>query len=354
MFNLENPSIEALTRVINKSRVHFYKPIQIAEILYRHRTLRDFGLNDLEAYRNLSKKWRDQVTKSLIGNVCTSSARFQDDLFNENALPPATIAKLGQLNEANPGIVEAYIYYKFSEKLNAVYEIGSYIDEIKPKDFQLNKIIEKFETNPSLKKSMDKVYEITTYALFMTIVRALEATVTLEILNKDSLILEDFEDFTKKVLNIDATNTKLVSTAELFRVGVANASDAGIDMWANFGPVIQVKHLTLSLEKGEEITSSLSTDKIVIVCKDSERTALDVVLRQIDWGSRVQCIVTLQDLSKWYDTCFSERHIEGLGVKLLEDFKREFNEEFPSNANIMPFMKSRGYLTQTASFQIMS
>ena len=32
----------------------------------------------------------------------------------------------------------------------------------------------------------------------------------------------------------------------IYRVGVTNAADRGLDMWANFGPVIQVKHLTLN------------------------------------------------------------------------------------------------------------
>ena len=41
MGNTPNNSIDnardALNSIIKKSRVHFYKPIQIAEILYQHR-----------------------------------------------------------------------------------------------------------------------------------------------------------------------------------------------------------------------------------------------------------------------------------------------------------------------------
>ena len=36
-----NEAKEALDAVIRKSRVHLYKPIQIAEILYRDRTRQD-------------------------------------------------------------------------------------------------------------------------------------------------------------------------------------------------------------------------------------------------------------------------------------------------------------------------
>jgi len=35
--------------VTKKARVHLYKPIQIAEILMRHRKNNDFDLNDLES-----------------------------------------------------------------------------------------------------------------------------------------------------------------------------------------------------------------------------------------------------------------------------------------------------------------
>ena len=51
----------ALDKIIKKSRVHMYKPIQIAEILYRDRVKKDIDLADLETYRNASKKWRDVI-----------------------------------------------------------------------------------------------------------------------------------------------------------------------------------------------------------------------------------------------------------------------------------------------------
>lgn len=82
---------KALDNLIKKSRVHLYKPIQIGEILYHSRVYNDVDLDDLESYRNASKHWRDEITEILLGRVCSSSARFQDDLFNENAIPPRII-----------------------------------------------------------------------------------------------------------------------------------------------------------------------------------------------------------------------------------------------------------------------
>jgi type II restriction enzyme len=61
-----------------------------------------------------------------------------------------------------------------------------------------------------------------------------------------------------------------VQNAKVYRVGVTNAADRGLDMYSNWGPAIQIKHLTLSEEMAEGIVGSVSSDKIVIVCKDAE------------------------------------------------------------------------------------
>ncbi len=90
-----------------------YKPIQVAEILYRVRcgelTIEQVR-SDLESYRNPSKHWRDSVTRLLLDQVCTSSHKFQDNLFESNATPPHVLAALSQVNV--DGVVERYIYQK--------------------------------------------------------------------------------------------------------------------------------------------------------------------------------------------------------------------------------------------------
>jgi hypothetical protein len=52
---------QSLDKIIEKARVHLYKPIQIAEILYQHRTKNELDLLDLESYRTPSRKWRDVI-----------------------------------------------------------------------------------------------------------------------------------------------------------------------------------------------------------------------------------------------------------------------------------------------------
>lgn len=334
---------QALDTVIRKSRVHLYKPIQIAEILYHHRMDKDLDLSDLQSYRNISKRWRDEVSDLLVGRHSTSSQKFQDNIFEANAMPPALLAELGKINGKGNGFVEAYIYKALEARLSSVREIDTYIKSSTPDAFSLKELVSFFQTTPGLRRSIDKMYEILVYALFATIVRALKAEVTLEIGNKDAEILKDFERFIKMVLGIDSKQTRLILPAALYRVGVTNAADRGLDIWANFGPAIQVKHLTLTPELMEDIVDSVTADRIVIVCLDTERESIESLLLQVGWGDKIQGIITINDLDDWYKLCLSKKYRDNLGKNLLKDVRREFDCEFPSSKGIKPFVESRGY-----------
>jgi len=334
---------QALDTVIRKSRVHLYKPIQIAEILFHHRVDGTLDLSDLQAYRNISKRWRDEVSNLLVGRHSTSSQKFQDNIFEANAMPPALLMELGEVNKKGKGFVEAYIYKALEARLSSVREIETYIKSSTPEAFSLKELVSFFQTTPGLRRSIDKMYEILVYALFATIVRALEAEVTLEIKNKDVEILKDFERFIKMVLGIDSKQTRLILPAALYRVGVTNAADRGLDIWANFGPAIQVKHLTLTPELMEDIVDSVTADRIVIVCLDAERASIEALLLQVGWGERIQGVITINDLDDWYKLCLSKKYRDNLGKNLLKDVQREFDAEFPSSKGIKPFVESRGY-----------
>lgn len=75
----EIEALHSLNNIIKKSRVHFYKPIQVAEILYHDRTINKLDLLNLENYRNQSKRWRDEICFKFVGRISTSSAKFQDN-----------------------------------------------------------------------------------------------------------------------------------------------------------------------------------------------------------------------------------------------------------------------------------
>lgn len=334
---------EALDRVIKISRALLYKPIQIAEILYKHRHHLIHDLSDLEQYRKASKHWRDQISQQLLGRVCTSSARFQDNLFEDNAIPPMVLVELGKQNVLSKGAVEAYIYSRFKAKQSMVTEIMNYLLQIKPNEFDVTKIIAFFNDTPGLKRSLDKVYEIIVYSLFITIIDALELTISLEINESKRDLLREFTDFTQKVMQIDLNNPFYNQKARVFRVGVTNAADRGLDMYSNWGPVIQIKHLTLDEELAENIVESVSSDRIIIVCHDAEKKILLSVLTQIGWKAKIQSIITEEMLVKWYDRALRGNYGEQLAKPLVDTFIEQMESEFPSVGGFPAILTERHY-----------
>lgn len=338
-----------LDKVINKGRVHFYKPFQIAEILRRHRIGELSDLSDLESYKNPSTRWRNEVSNQLVGRSSNSSAQYQHNLFNDNACPPEALVALGEHNRATNGEVEAYIYRMFEAKVSSIGAILALIRKATTETFDLAKIVETFEQRPGLKRSIDKVFEITVYALFSTVVRALRLQVTLTVANADPTLIKEFGDFLEKVVGLKKGTKSIVLPASLFRLGSTNAADRGLDMVANFGPAIQVKHLTLDADAIGDICDGLTADRIVIVCKDTEVKIVDAVIQQLGLGDRLQGLVTFNDLQNWYRICLSVAHRKTLGVSLLKDFIREFSNEFPSLDGLEGFMTERGYQTMKLS-----
>ncbi len=145
-----------LDDVISKSRTYLYKPIQIAEILYHQRIVNPkLDLLDLESYRTKSRHWRNAVSKELLGAVCSSSAKFQDDIFN--AVPPEALYVLGQENLRTNGAVEAYIYSKFDNKHEQLEDALLYCMDSTPADFQVRQLIDSFWYEAGLKRSLDKM-----------------------------------------------------------------------------------------------------------------------------------------------------------------------------------------------------
>lgn len=332
---------KALDDVIKKSRVHLYKPIQIAEILYRDRVDQDINLMNLEDYRAKSRKWRDDICIDLLGRKCSSSAKFQDDLFN--AIPPELINELGKENIRTGGAVEAYIYGRFTNKHCQLADALDYCLEATPDTFYVKNFIDSFWNEPGLKRSLDKIYEIIVYALFSTLINALNLQVEISINDESMPILKEFEDFSQKVMCLDFSNPIHIQDAKVYRVGVTNAADRGLDMYSNWGPAIQIKHLSLDEELAESIVSSVSSDKVVIVCKEADKKIIVSLLTQIGWKSHIQSIVTEDDLVTWYEKALRGTYSSILGKDLIGVLCEEITEEFPSVDNIPVILKDRHY-----------
>lgn len=338
---------KSLDKVIEKARIHLYKPIQVAEILYRDRTVNDIKLNELETYRTVSKRWRDVICIKFLGRTSTSSARYQDDIFNENAIPPLVLELLGKENRAKNGIVEAYIYQKFAQRFSQMSTGLDYCLKNDKASFKLHAFLELFWNEPGLRRSIDKIYEIVVYSLFSALVEALEVSVEVSFNADKRDIFKDFEDFAHRVIQLSAQQPSVKLKARINRVGVTNAADRGLDMWANFGLAIQIKHLSLTEEIAENIVTSVSADRIVIVCKDSEQKIIESLLNQMGWKSRIQSIITEKDLLTWYDKALKGKYANSIGDKVLKKLTDEITVEFPASNSeeFIRFYESRGYHT---------
>ncbi len=336
---------QALDKIISKGRVHLYKPIQIAEILYRDRIDGDIDLSDLSTYRNASKMWRDIICLRFLGRTSTSSARYQDDVFNENAVPPSVLEILGAENRKNNGVVEKYIYDRFEQRFSQMSSGLNYCITHDKNSFQVIEFINLFWNEPGLRRSVDKIYEIVVYALFSALIECLKVKVTVEAGEEKQQLLEEFSDFAKRVIGLSKEHSKVTVNARVNRVGVTNAADRGLDMWANFGMAIQIKHLSLTEELAENIVSSVSSDRIVIVCKNSEEKVIISLLTQIGWKSKIQSIITENDLILWYDKALRGIFAEEIGNRVLSTLYDEILLEFPATNcdDFNAFKRDRGY-----------
>lgn len=338
----ETQALNKIKSVIKKSRVHFYKPFQIAEILYQIRNgNKSIDALDLETYRTHSKRWRDAISCRLTGNICSSSSKFQDDLFSESACPPEVIQCLSNMNIDNNASIEKLIYNLFQEKTAQLLEATQYLQK-KNSDFILEEFLDLFWSKPGLRRSLDKVFEIVIYAIFQTITEELDVESSIYI-NCNEKTFNKFNSFSKKVLGINLHTEKITSKASFYRLGVANASDRGLDMYSNTGSIVQVKHLSLSEELAKEVVSRVSSESVVIVCKSSEQETITSLINQIGWKSKIKGIVTLDDLSSWYKICLESKDNQELGIKVINMIKTQMSLEFPSTYELDSFMTERGY-----------
>ena len=330
--------------VLHKQRMDFYKPIQVAETLRRARKEGDINPAELETYRNLSLRWRNDVTRQLTGKISTSSARFQHDIWNETAIPPALLAVLDAENQETSGTVERYIYLLYAAKQGSVGEIIAAVDAAAPATFDLNALLALFQQRTGLTSSMDKAYEIVAYSLFETLVTGLEATVSVRVPARQKEMLAEFAGLTRVLLGVDSTQTEWEQPAHVYRAGVTNAADRGLDMWANFGPAVQVKHLTLSEQMAGSIVDQVESDHIVIVCRDADAVVLQIILRQIGWGRRVRGVVRESELVAWYEKCLRGKFAPTLAQPLLRRLADGFAAEFPQSTTLVAFLEERGYM----------
>jgi type II restriction enzyme len=321
-------SKKRLDTLIKKSRADLYKPIAIAEILYRHRTEK-MDILSINNYRRKSYEWMREVIWKLHRKTTSLNSRYWDQLFDKEVLPPEQIAKLADFNSQNKGIIEVYIYAHVQEKYRAFSELRSTLEQLPLDTFSLDTFLGFFENNAKFRGSIDKAYEIAVYALFNSVVEELQATVTLSVGKTKKTFIREFEDFTRLVLGIDSNHLSIEKPARLFRVGTANANDAGLDMWANFGPAVQVKHLALNPQNAIDICNAVRADQVIVVCKTCDAEPIQHLFEQLGLDEKLRGIITKSDLKRWYKKCFQLQYRETLGRKTILSIAEEMKLEFP-------------------------
>ncbi len=339
----DNPAKEALDAVIYKSHVHVHQPIQIAEILFHHRTGKRWNLSDLESCRKRLKRWHDDVSMLADRHHGTSSQQDQGNFFASNVIPTKLLAQLGTINKRNKGRIEAYIYKALEIRLSSVHEVYEYIHSSTADSFSLGMLVAFFQNKQELRCSISKIYEILVYALFTTIIRALKAKTTANIEGKDKKILKDFERFLSMGLGIDLKQRKFIFPDSLYQADKPNDTGRSLTMWANYGQAVQVKYLTLVQSLAEDTTDKITADKIIIVCLGIERKVIESFLWQIGFGKKLYGCITIDSLGDCYKLCLNKKYRDNLGANLLNDMQRKFTEAFPSSKEIVPFITKRGY-----------
>ena len=334
-----------LDRLIKKSRADMYKPIAIAEILYKSRVDNSIRLTEKEDYRRRSFDWMKAIILRLHNKTTTLNSRYWDQTFDQDVMPPDSLAQLGEVNAKYKGIVETYIYAHLRSKFEGLSNIRNSLTEMTVEEFNLIDFLARFENDSRYRRSVDKAYEIIVYALFNAVVFALEADITLSISENKKNVLQDFEDFANLVLGITCMQPKITQPARLFRVGTANANDAGLDMWANFGPAVQVKHLSLSPEQVGDICQNVQADQVIVVCKSCEVNSILAILSQLGLQDKLRGVITELELKKWYHLCCSVHYKETIGRFVIDSIIKEMWLEFPLSDldKLDEFLYSRRY-----------
>lgn len=325
--------LSLLQHVIQISRVHFYKPIQIAEILFRARTTpNSIDLNDHGFIRTESKRWRDVISQRLVGNVSTSNSRYQDDLLIR-AIPPADLIQIAEINNLNNGAIELHIYNAMMEKWSSMTRILEYIQNSSIQTFSVNHLTSLFTVEAGLRRSIDKMYEIVTHTILSFLI---EHVIQGRISIQADDVPEEFENLTSVMFFERDTEMRLN------RVGVANAADRGIDIISNFGPIIQVKHLDLTESLVYEICEGLPNSQVIIVGRSLDTQ----VAASIDDNCPINLLglFSLVDIDQWFQNIRESNSISNLQKERLMDILHDsMIAEFPHLGQMEMFCEERNY-----------
>jgi type II restriction enzyme len=246
---------DRLDRLIRNARDQSLMPITIAETL--HRLAADkASLGEPDRIRKDSYHWCQAICERLFCKPLSLNRSYWDKLFASH-MPPDALAALNAENRRTKGVVEAYVYARLRQTVEGLQAVRAMIVSAEPAAFSLDAFLAAFEKERRLRRSIDKAYEIAVHALFNAVAARVQARITVSVATTDATILADFRDFCQVLLGVSDTQPEITIPARLYRVGGTNSRDGGVDLWANFGPAVQVKHITLDEESAAPLADSV-------------------------------------------------------------------------------------------------
>jgi hypothetical protein len=316
---------QKLDTMIQQARGPAYRVITGIELLYRLRT-GEADLRDPSRLARMAPGWVDTMSKTLYGHKAGQNGNYAKHWFGP-MIDSAMLEALAEVNNRTGGNVETYLFFAILAKRNRLAEVRRHLASQPPGALDVAHILARFENDQALKAATGQVYEVVVYALFDVVTTMLGAKVQLILAPPSDDMLRDFDDFCVELLGVPPGQRALEMPARLFRNSTTYGNDGGVDIWANFGPVVQVKHVSLDADAVEEIEGGIYADRIIVVCDDADRRVIEAVTGAVGSDRRIKAIVTKSQIVKWYQTAllpkYSQWTVPGLYNRICEEFDRE-------------------------------
>ena len=319
-----------LDHVIKISRVEMYKPIQVAEVLRRAISDPTVDLANKDSYRVQSRAWRDEVTQLLFGKRSTSSARYQDDLWNESAVPPDAMAALGRANQDSHA-VESYIYRKVLAKSAGLENTRTNLENIESVA-DVSTLLDQFDGD-GMSSSADRMFEILATSVFQTELGLIKWLLRVTG-PPESVTPTASWSFLREMVSQDFQ-------LQVGRLGRTNAADVGLDIWTNFGVVINVKRRELTIPLLAQVLEDTPVGRLHIVCRSAKRQTMVEVERMTRAGRGISVTTESELLSSLAGLLSVEETRESFKSQFL----KYFDHEFPIAQTLTNFLGSREYLS---------
>lgn len=333
---------DRLQRLIDKARSQFFKPILVAETLRLHR-MDGLAITDRRLFKGPAVKALKAVALELFGRPVDLNYGYIDGAYEDGKLNPEALQQLARANKS--GEIERHIYAEMERRWGSYRDFTSKWERTAPAAFRVSEFIRDYEALVRLGNALGKLYEIVVYSLFRGVVEAAEGKIEFSLSEGKRDLLEALPDFCGIFFDLNPGEFSVTREATIYRAGRAHASDSGIDMWANFGPVIQVKHRAgFTAEHAARVVRTVRCDRLIIICKTQERRQVEEFAELLDAHGYVR-ILEEDRVVEWYDALFSPRFVGDAGARIHAILLRELDDEFPipSRDRMQKFFEQRGY-----------